>query len=126
MFSGLGVSLFLAGLVVVALAWAVLRFLPRSQSNTQPVVNSFVFPEPSKSSTEATIILQPGGRVEHISALARSYFELRENEAYDLESLARRVRPSDDFLDLCMAPGYKRVSIGGKLVEIASYQVPGV
>jgi hypothetical protein len=45
---------------------------------------------------------------------------------YDLESLARRVRPSDDFLDLCIAPGHKRVSIGGKLVEIASYQVPGV
>ncbi len=123
---GLGVSLLLAGLVVVALAWAVLRFLPRSQSNTQPVVNSFVFPEVSKSSDEATIILQPGGRVEHISALARSYFELREHEPYDLESLARRVRPYDDFLDLCIAPGHKRVSIGGKLVEIASYQVPGV
>ena len=126
MFSGLGVSLFLAGLVVVALAWAVLRFLPRSQSNVQPVVNSFVFPDTSQPSNEATIILQPGGRVEYMSALARSYFELRENEPYDLESLARRVRPSDDFLDLCVAPGQKRVSIGGKLVEIASYQVPGV
>ncbi len=123
---GLGVSLLLAGSVVVLLAWAVLRFLPRSQSNIQPAVKSFVFPDTSNSSNEATIILQPGGRVEHISALARSYFDLRENEAYDLESLARRVRPSDDFLDLCMAPGQKRVSIGGKLVEIASYQVPGV
>ena len=126
MFSGLGVSLFLAGLVVVALAWAVLRFFPRSQSNIQPAIKSFVFPEVSKSSSEATVILQPGGRVEYISALARSYFELRENEPYDLESLARRVRPSDDFLDLCIAPGHKRVSIGGKLVEIASYQVPGI
>jgi len=126
MFSGLGVSLLLAGSVAVLLTLVALRFSPRSQSNIQPVVNPFIFPEASKSSDEATIILQPGGRVEHISALARSYFELRENEAYDLESLARRVRPSDDFLDLCMAPGHKRVSIGGKLVEIASYQVPGV
>jgi len=123
---GLGVSFLLAGSVVVALAWAVLRFLPRSHSNVQPVLNSFVFPDTSKSSNEATIILQPGGRVEYISALARSYFDLRENEPYDLENLARRVRPSDDFLDLCIAPGQKRVSIGGKLVEIASYQVPGV
>lgn len=127
MFSGLGVSLLLAGSVVVLLALAaVLYFLSRSQSNVQPALNSLVFPEASKSSTEATIILQPGGRVEHISALARSYFELRENEPYDLENLARRVRPSDDFLDLCSVPGHKRVSIGGKLVEIASYQVPGV
>ncbi|MFN8380493.1 MAG: GAF domain-containing protein [Anaerolineales bacterium] len=123
---GLGVSLLLAGLVVVALAWAVLRFLPRSQPSTQPVINSFVLPESSKTSNEATIILQPGGRVQHISPLARSYFEIRENEPYDLESLARRVRPSDDFLDLCVSPGHKRVSIGGKLVEIASYEVPGV
>jgi hypothetical protein len=36
------------------------------------------------------------------------------------------VRPSDDFLDLCAAPGSKRVSIGGRLVEIASYEVPGI
>lgn len=124
MLSGLGVSLFLAGLVVVALVWAVLRFLPRSQSNPQTAVHSLAFPDISKSN-EATILLQPGGRVEYLSDLARSYFELRENEPYDLESLARRVRPSDDFLDLCVTPGHKRVSIGGKLVEIASYQVPG-
>jgi GAF domain-containing protein len=123
--SGLGVSLFLAGLVVVALAWAVLRFLPRFQSDPHAVGNPFVFPKTSKSN-EATIILQPGGRVEFMNDLARSYFELRENEPYDLENLARRVRPSDDFLDLCAAPGHKRVSIGGKLVEIASYEVPGV
>lgn len=125
MFSGLGVSLFLAGLVVVALAWTVLRLLPRSQSALQAGTNSFAFPDAAKSHNEAVIILQPGGRVEHVSDSARSYFDLRENEPYDLESLARRVRPSDDFLDLCAAPGSKRVSIGGRLVEIASYQVPG-
>ena len=126
MFSGLGVSLFLAGLVVVSLTWAVLRFLPRSRSSIQSEVNPFSFPEISKSSNEATIILQPGGRVEYISALARSHFDLRENEPFDLENLARRVRPSDEFLDLCAAPGFKRISISGKLLEVASYQVPGV
>lgn len=124
MSSGLGVSLFLAGLVVVALAWTVLRVLPRSQTIIQSDPNPFVFPESTKSN-EAVIMLQPGGRVEHISDSARSYFDLRENEPYDLESLARRVRPPDDFLDLCVSPGSKRVSISGKLVEIASYEVPG-
>ena len=124
MLSGLGVSLFLAGLVVVALAWAVLRFLPRFQSDSPATASSFHFPETSNTS-EATIILQPGGRVEYISDMARSYFELRENEPCDLESIARRVRPTDDFLDLCATPGHKRVSIGGKLVDVASYEVPG-
>ncbi len=123
--SGLGVSLFLAGLVVIALAWMILRVLSRSQSIEQIQTNSLVFPR-SNNSNEAVIILQPGGRVEYLSDAARSYFELRENEPYHLESLARRVRPSDDFLDLCVTPGSRRVSIGGRLVEIASYEVPGV
>ena len=63
--------------------------------------------------------------MEYISALARTYFNMHENEPYDLERLARRVRPTDDFLDLCAASGHKRVSINGKLVEISSFEVPG-
>lgn len=125
MSSGFGLSLLIAGLVFVLLVWAILRILPRAQAAAPANASSFVFPE-SKQSNEAVIILQPGGRVEYISSLASSYFDLRPNEPYDLESLARRVRPSDDFLDLCAAPGHRRVSIGGKLVEISSYEVPGV
>lgn len=124
MSSGLGVSLFLAGLVVVGLAWLTLRMLPQSQRVAQANVTSPVFPESTKSN-EAVILLQPGGRVEYVSAQARAYFNLRENEPYDIERLARNVRPSDDFLDICAVPGSKRVSIGGRLVEIASYEVPG-
>jgi GAF domain-containing protein/nitrogen-specific signal transduction histidine kinase len=122
MFPGLGISLFLAGLVLIVLVWVILRIFPRSKAVAQPLT----FSSSPSSSNDAVIIIQPGGRVEHISPLARTFFDLRENEPYDLERLARRVRPSDDFLDLCVSPGYKRVSIGGKLVEIASYEVPGV
>jgi len=125
MFSGLGISLFVAGLVFVVLVWVVLRVLPHAQVAARADSTSFIFPKPTESN-DAVIILQPGGRVEHISALARSFFDLRENEPYDLERLARRVRPSDDFLDICAGPGHKRVSIGGRLVEITSYEVPGV
>lgn len=124
MSTGLGVSLFLAGLVVVTLAWVVLRILPRTQSAFQAEVNPSVFLK-SNASQEAIILLQAGGRVEYVSEGARALFDLHENESHDLESLARRVRPSDDFLDLCAAPGSKRVSIGGRLVDIASYEVPG-
>jgi GAF domain-containing protein/nitrogen-specific signal transduction histidine kinase len=125
MFSGLEISLLLAGLVIVSLTWAVLRALPRSQAMAQ---GDSASSSPSKfnGSNEAVIILQPGGRVEYISDSARFLFGLRESESYDLESLARRVRPSDDFLDLCAVPGSKRVSISGRPLEIASFQVPGV
>lgn len=124
MLSGLGISLFIAGLVFVVLVWVVLRVIPRTYATVRADANSFSFPESSKSN-DAVIILQPGGRVEYISALARTYFNLNENEPYDLERLARRVRPTSDFLDLCAASGHKRVSIGGKLVEISSFEVPG-
>lgn len=124
MILGLGITLFIAGLVMIALVWLALRMFPRPaalQTNAGPLA----FSDNTRSSKDAILILQPGGRVEYISDQARSFFKLRENEPYDLERLARHVRPSDDFLDLCATPGSKRVSIGGKLVEIASYEVPG-
>ncbi len=128
MFSGLGVSLSIIGLTLVALVWMVLRFLPRSlrsQAATRASsANSFAIPESTKSK-DAIILIQPGGRVEYMNALARSYFDMREGEPYDLERLARHVRPSEDFLNLCASPDQKRVSINGKLVEVVSYEVPG-
>ncbi|MDD2920812.1 MAG: GAF domain-containing protein [Anaerolineales bacterium] len=125
MFFGLGVSLSIIGLALVSLVWVALRFLPRSQSAARTgSSNSFVIPE-STESKDAIILIQPGGRVEYMSALARSYFDLHDGEPYDLERLTRRVRPSEDFLDLCASSGQKRVSINGKLVEIISYEVPG-
>jgi GAF domain-containing protein len=124
MLPGLGISLFIAGLVFVVLVWVVLRVFPRTYATAQANANSFSFPESSKSQ-DAVIILQPGGRVEYISDLARTYFNMHEKEPHDLERLARRVRPTDDFLDLCATPGHKRVSINGKQVEISSFEVPG-
>lgn len=124
MSAGLGIGLFLAGLAILALVWAALRFLPKTRVSAEIDSTYFSSADASKSK-DAVIILQPGGRVDYISTPARAYFDLRENESYDLERLARRVRPADDFLDLCVVPGSKRLTIGGKLVEITSFEVPG-
>ncbi|NWF63462.1 MAG: GAF domain-containing protein [Chloroflexi bacterium] len=121
---GLGVGVFIAGLVIVTLALLVLRLLSRTQSAAQTEVRSVVSPL-SKTSKDAVIVLQPGGRVEYISPSARAYFNLRDDEPFDLERLARHVRPSDDFIDLCVTAGSRRVSIDGKPVELASFEVPG-
>ena len=125
MSSGMGISLLIVGLVIVLLAWLILRMLSNTQTAQQGDAISVNSPISSQSSNEAVVVIQPGGRVEYISGQARSLFHLREDEPFDLERLARHVRPSDDFLDLCASPGSKRVSIDGKLVEIASYEVPG-
>ncbi len=124
MFPGFGISLLIAGLVVVALAWLTLRMMPRMQATQQSSLLSQNFSE-SIQSKDAVLLLQPGGRVEYLSKPARDVFGLRENETYDLERLARYVRPSSDFLDVCSTPSSKLVSINGKLVELISYEVPG-
>ncbi|KAA0284617.1 MAG: GAF domain-containing protein [Chloroflexi bacterium] len=122
---GLGVGVFIAGLVVVTLALLALRLMARSQSAPSDR-NLSLQTATANHSKEAVIVLQPGGRVEYVSHPARSFFNLRDDEAHDLERLARHVRPADDFLDLCVTPGLKRVTIGGKPAELASYEVPGV
>lgn len=115
----------ITGLVIVSLAWLILRSLSRAQSGQVAVIPNR-FSESNTKSNDAVVILQPGGRVEYLSPHAREFFGLRETEPYDLERLARYVRPADDFLEVCSAPSSKRVSINGKLVELASFEVPGV
>ncbi len=121
----LGVGVFIAGLVIVALALMALRLMARSNPVPADELLSPVSPI-SNGSKESVIVLQPGGRVEYVSALARAHFNLREDESPDLELLARHARPTEDFIDLCAAPGVKRLTVGGKPVEAASYEIPGV
>jgi PAS domain S-box-containing protein len=124
MISGLEIGLGISGLVLILLVLLFLRASTRTQSETGGTSSPFSMTDPSKSD-DATIVLQPGGRVEYMSAAARSIFDLREHEPYDLERLARRVRPSDDFLELCASPGTRRLTIGGKLLNVSSFEVPG-
>ena len=63
--------------------------------------------------------------MDYINTLAREWFGLRANDQPNLERLLRRVRPPDDFLNVCAAPGQKRLNLNGRQVEATSYQVPG-
>jgi GAF domain-containing protein len=120
----LGMGLVIAGLVFVILVWGLLRLLPRSQASGQIEISPLT-PQNLNQSTDAVLVIQPGGRVDYVNARARELFGLHESDPADLERLMRRIRPPEDFLDVCSAPGQKRVSVNGKLVDITSYQVPG-
>ncbi len=120
---GLGIGLFATGLIVVFLVWVVLRLLPRAQEVPSSGFPSVVSPD-TEQAVDAVLTIQPGGRVDYVNALARQWFGLEDDEV-DLERLIRRVRPSDDFLNLCATPGQKRLTVNGKLLEATSYQVPG-
>ncbi|HEX5808058.1 MAG TPA: GAF domain-containing protein, partial [Anaerolineales bacterium] len=121
---GLAFMLLALGLLVPVLAVIMLRRLPRNASIAPETTSTFVSPD-SSTLNEAILTIQLGGRVDYINALAREWFGLREGEPADLERLVRRARPGEDLLNLCSQQGQKRLSVGGRLVEATSYQVPG-
>lgn len=128
MFAGQEVGL---GLIIIALVLIVpvgivlwLRRLPHNAASAPEITSSVVSPN-SSNLNEAILIVQFGGRVEYVNDLAREWFGLREGEPADLERLVRRARPAEDILNLCAQQGQKRLSVGGRLVDATSYQVPG-
>jgi GAF domain-containing protein len=128
MFAGLEVGIALIGfafaLVIPVLVVIWMRRLPRNASIASAATSTFVSPN-SSNLNEGILIVQYGGRVEYINDLAREWFGLREGEPADLERLVRRSRPGEDILNLCAQQGQKRLSVGGRLVDATSYQVPG-
>lgn len=128
MTAGLQAGLALIGLALALIVsvWIVasLRRAQRDLPLTTVADPSISSPDSSQTN-EAILLVQSGGRVEYLNELAREWFELRPNDFPDLERLIRRVRPAEEFIELCARPGQKRVSIGGQLIEATSYQVPG-
>jgi len=120
----LGIGLIVAGLVFGTLVWVLLRLFPNRVSSGQIENISLVLPDFNQSS-EAVLVIQTGGRVEFINPRARDWFGLHDNDVADIERLARRVRPPEEFLDVCALPSQKRVNVNGRLAELTSYQVPG-
>src|SRR5215210_8751443 len=121
---GLALVILALVLIVPVLVVVWLRQLPRNAAIASKPAPTFVSPD-SSNLNEAVLIVQIGGRVEYINDLAREWFGLREGEHPDLERLIRRARPAEDFLNLCARQGEKRLSVGGRLVDATSYQVPG-
>jgi len=119
----IGVGLVLAGLALLVLFRGFLRILPRPQT-APPSSSDSHLPFPSQTH-DAIVVIQAGGRVEYMNAPARERFGVPAGETPDLERLARHVRPSETFIELCAAEGRKRISINGRLTEATSYRVPG-
>ena len=129
MIAGLGIGQYLIllalALLMPVLAIVASRRASRRNSIVPQNTPSFNSPDSAKTTNEAILLIQPGGRVEYANDLALEWFGLRPGEPPDLEYLARRARPADEFLTICARPGQRRISIGSQLVEATSYNVPG-
>jgi len=120
----LGIGLVIAGLVFGTLVWALVRMFPNHASSGRSENDTLVLPDFNQSN-EAVLVIETGGRVEFINTSARDWFALRDGDVADIERLARRVRPPEEFLDVCAVPSQKRVNVNGRLAELTSFQVPG-
>lgn len=114
------------GILFVALAlvfWGIVRLLAGLVPRMRPAiaVKPMPVPESVMRHQEAVLVIQAGGRLVSMNEHARQVFRLLESETPDLERLARRVRPSEVFLQLCAAEGQARFLIEGQLLEARSY-----
>ena len=116
-----GVLILAFGLAVVALIWILTRWALKLQPPLQDSASPVEIPEHD----DAVLLIHAGGRVDYLNAAARELFGLTKNEIPNLERLARRTRPSDTFLKLCVSEGKMRFSMGDKLIEGVSYRIPG-
>jgi hypothetical protein len=120
----LGILLLLTGLVFFLLVWGLPRLVSRSHPS-----HTFVPVYPNlidiSHHDHAVLIVQSGGRVDYANDTARQWLDLHDGEQPNLEVLARRIRPSEDFLKLCVGEGQVRFSVNGRPMEAVSYQIPG-
>ncbi|HVM72883.1 MAG TPA: GAF domain-containing protein [Anaerolineales bacterium] len=120
----LGMLLLLTGVVFFLLVWGLPRLIPGMRNGSLPALPVQNLADTSQHN-HAVMLVHSGGRVDYVNAVARQWLGLREGEQPNLEILARRVRPTEDFLKLCTTEGQMRFSVNGRPLEAVSYQVPG-
>ncbi len=126
----LGISMLLVagGLAIVILILVFTRRLPGWQRQAQQSMTMSLAPSRPVSpeihpTSDALLIVQPGGRVVYSNTSAQEWFGYQDQQP-NLERLARKARPSEIFLGLCASEGRARFSLDGRLVEGRSFYVP--
>jgi PAS domain S-box-containing protein len=112
------------GGLLLAGVWVALRWLgaqPPHAYVTSPIPAMLDLAEEESG----LVIAQSGGKVLFINERAKQWLGA---EASDLNTLSRRVRPSDTFVELFAHEGTARFNLGvsGKQVEATSLQLPAL
>lgn len=121
--ASLGIGLLLTGLALLLLIGGGI-LLARRWRPVPSVADSLTLPTSAMTSEYALLLVRAGGRAEYLNPTGREWFGLQAGEQLNLEVLARRVRPPDEFLNLCLSEGQARVTVNGRPVEAISYYLP--
>ncbi len=120
----LGILFIALGLVIWVLIRLLMRGVPGRRSTNTPPDRAEVS-EKLNANQNAVLEVQAGGWVVSINERGRQLFEMQKGEEPNLERLARRVRPAETFLSLCVSEGETRFVLNGRLVEGTSYFLQG-
>jgi GAF domain-containing protein len=119
----LGAIMILVGFGLTALILLVSHWYSQRQANA-PEPMAAVLPKDVTTTSDAVLLVQVGGRVLYSNQQAKEIFRHQE-DAPNLERLARSTHPSEAFLQLCATEGQARFYLNGRLVEGISYGIPG-
>ena len=84
----LGMLLLLTGLVFFLLVWGLPRLFPKLHNSSILVIPPQNLADDSQHN-HAVMVVQSGGRVNYVNAMARQWLGLHEGEQPNLEVLAR-------------------------------------
>jgi PAS domain S-box-containing protein len=118
----LGIYFVAAGLLLWILARLLMRAVPPS---SRGILHASERQEPAFGHAEAVFVVQPGGRIITANQPFQQLFQLQSGETPNLEWVARRIRPSDAFFNLCTFEGSARFIVEGRFYQISSYLLNG-
>ncbi|HVP21114.1 MAG TPA: GAF domain-containing protein [Anaerolineaceae bacterium] len=119
---GIGIILMVFGVGFWALARYLLSNIAKTMSSPVPAGARLEISQGEKN-PEAILVVQQGGKIVSITPRARQAFQLDPNEMPNLERMARKVRPTEQFLGLCAAEGQARLVLSGRMVDAVSYRL---
>jgi PAS domain S-box-containing protein len=119
---GIGILLVALGGLFWLITRVLLRTVHRTQQPDQPQPE-LAQPQAEDGQSDGLLLVQPGGRVLQLNAGGRKLFGLEPTEEPNLERLAKRLRPSEKFLELCATEGHAHLVLDGHLMAISSYRI---
>jgi PAS domain S-box-containing protein len=117
----LGLLILVIGAAFILVTYLALRRMPkiRTRSMRTPGKRDAALGDPKA----AALVVQEGGRLVEINELARQMFHIPGGQIPDLERLARQIKPTELFLELCGQEGQAKFVFEDKVLEGNSFSL---